>query len=252
MELNLIDRINHDKVGIATSVAKEYGFSWQRTIEWARSAHLKHIQFFINPQTLKQDIVTYLKYAQGVQAYFHLPPQAGEATVHYCLQTLCGFIGDGPIIIVQHQQWAHTVQRFLSFYPRMILAIENDDDQSMPLSFQRFLEAEVLPTGCWAVLDIPRFYHQAPETFSHREITLQIDQLLEFIRRHTLPFLVHAIDQTEQGGQRRFWQPFLQGDLPWLHYLKKFKNMSEELKCLLFEYENWDMAKEGIERITGR
>ena len=248
----MIERLDHGKVGIATSVAKEYGFSWQKTIEWALSEKLEHIQFFINPQTLKQDLIFYLKYAQGLQAYFHLPSQAGEATVHYCLHTLRSLLGKAPIVLVQHQQWAQTVQRFLPFYSEMILAVENDSPETEPHAFMDFLQTQVLPHQNWAVLDIPRFYFQAPGRISSRDITAQIDLLIEFLGKHSVPFLIHAIDQTDRGGDRSHWKPFLQGDLPWLHFIGKIKNVCSELKCLLFEYENWDMAKEGIERITNR
>ena len=252
MELNLIPRIDRRKVGIATSVAKEYGFDWLKTIEWARSENLNHVQFYINPQTLKEDLVSYLKYAQGLNACFHLPAAAGEATIQYCLHTLQTFVTQNPIIIIQHQQWAPTVERFMPYFPEMILAIENDFPGSEPDAFRGILQEKLENSGVpfWAVLDIPRFYHQAPPELTFKQITSQIDGLFEFLQNHSLPFLIHAIDQTEEGGERTYWRPFLKGDLPWLHFIKTLRNSSDLLKCFVFEYENWSMAKDGIDQVT--
>ncbi|GEM_PF-4443102 len=250
MEFNLIQRISRDKLGIASSVAKEFGFDWGKTIEFARAQNLDHVQLFINPDSLKKDLATFLKSGTGLKACFHLPAQAGEATVQYCLHTLHTFVTDNPIVLIQHQQWANTVQRFLPFYPGMILAIENDQPQATPEAFRQYVQEQATLQSVWAVLDIPRFYHQAPEETPFKKITRQIESLLAFLHQQSIPFLVHAIDQSQQGGERSFWKPFLEGDLPWLHFIKIIRNSSDLLKCFVFEYENWNMAKEGIERIV--
>ena len=200
----MIPWIDRRKVGIATSVAKEYGFDWLKTIEWARTENLNHIQFVINPETLKEDIVSYLKYAQGPNACIHLPVHAGDPSLQYCLHTLQAFLTQIPIVLIQHQKWAHRVQRFLPYYLGMILAIENDRPGVGPKAFQRFLQEKLEHSEqpFWAVLDIPRFYHQAPDELSFKQITFPIDQLLEFLRKYSVPFLIHAIDQTEDGRDR--------------------------------------------------
>ncbi len=250
MELNLIHRIERSKIGIATSVARELHFSWQGTIEWAQAENLRHVQLFINPQTLKEDLITFLKNGRGLKAYFHLPANAGEATVQYILHTLNGFCERIPIVIIQHQQWTATVVRFLDFYPEIILAAENDRPQSEPLSFWDFLQSQSISSPRWAVLDIPRFYHQAPREMPFKEITHQIDRLLSLLSQYRIPFMIHAIDQSKKGGERKYWTSFLQGALPWVHFIKVLQNSSDLLKCFIFEYEDWNRAKEGIRLIA--
>lgn len=250
MELNLIHRIERSKIGIATSVARELDYSWIQTIQWAQAENLQFVQLFINPETLKEDLTTFLKNGRGLKAFFHLPANAGEATVQYALHTLNSFCERIPIILIQHQQWAATVERFLDFFPEMVFAVENDRPQSEPLAFWQFLKEHRISSAMWAVLDIPRFYHQAPADMPFKEITAQIDRLIFHLKEHRIPFLVHAIDQSKQGGERQHWTPFLQGALPWVHFIKVLQNSSDLLKCFVFEYEDWNRTKEGIRLIA--
>ncbi|MHB2148886.1 hypothetical protein ACX8XP_07505 [Calditrichota bacterium LG25] len=235
------------KLGLASAVARPQNYSWQTTIEYARRAKFRQIQLFLNPAQLTEQFLTLLQKSAGeFTLHLHLPTDFPPNDFAVFLNTF-GRSLEREVYLIQHQPYRQNVLQLSLNSDQIRIGIENDFAEQGPLDFLEVIlglqdeDERILP-----VLDIPRFFHQAAagRTFEHtaRQVVQLISRLLAMER----PFIIHALDHPEGKTRRQHWQPLLQGDLPWRLLIKMFIKRPELLKCLMFEYENWNMVKQSI------
>ncbi len=237
-----------NRLGIATSVARNENFSWRVTLQRAHEANIRQVQFYIKDTTgLAEALQELVRSGPQIFPYFHLPPSDDRRQTSEILTHLAEHFPE-QFIVIQHQPFAGVLQSLQKVFPRMVIAVENDAPQQTPGDFLRFVEETSVSEYFWAVIDVARFYHQAPAGLETNLLHRQIFELLTHLQKKNIPFLIHAIDIKNRHPQRENWCPLFDGLIPWHFILKTLRKSSDLLKCFLFEYENWDMCLESIRR----
>ncbi len=238
-----------NRLGIATSVARDENFSWQVTLQRARKANIRHVQFYIKKTTgLAEALQNLISGSSQIFPYFHLPPSEDEGQISEILTTLSRYF-PRRFVVIQHQPFWETLHTMQGAFPAMIIAVENDAPKQTPHDFLRFAEKTFTSKSFWAVVDVARFYHQAPPLLTDRALEKQILDLFVFLQEKSIPFLIHAIDIKNRQPQRENWCPLFDGRIPWHNFLKALRKSSDLLKSFLFEYENWNMCLSSIRRL---
>lgn len=241
-----------NRLGIATSVARNENFSWQVTLQRARETNIRQVQFYIKDATgLTEALQELVRSGPQIFPYFHLPPSDDARQIGEILTHLAQHFPE-QFIVIQHQPFIGGLQKLQKMFPRMVIAVENDAPQQTPRDLLRFAEETSVSESFWTVIDVARFYHQAPPLLSNEALQTQILELLVFLQKKSIPFLIHAIDIKNRQPQRENWCPLFDGLIPWHFILKTLRKSSDLLKCFLFEYEDWNMCLESIRRFRER
>ncbi|APF19398.1 hypothetical protein Calab_3698 [Caldithrix abyssi DSM 13497] len=235
------------KLGLASAVARPQNYSWQTTIEYARRAKFRQIQLFLNPlQLTDQSLALLQKSAAEFTLHLHLPTDFPQNDLPTFLNTF-GQSLEREVYLIQHQPYRENVLQLSLNSDKIRIGIENDFPKQTPPEFLALIlrlqneDERILP-----VLDIPRFFHQAAASQTFEQTARQVGQLIFRLLAMERPFIIHALDHPAGKTTRQHWQPLLQGDLPWRLLIKMFIKRPELLKCLMFEYENWNMVKQSI------
>ncbi len=245
--------LERSKIGLASSVAKPLNYSWESTAQYARTLHLKQLQLFLNTAQLNhanRKLLLHLE--EEFVLHLHLPAGFLDHVCSSFVQALFQQIKH-PFYLVQHQQFVD--ETLLNWSAEMsskgvVLAVENDLAEQSPSEFLSYIKAKQRqhPTLI-PVLDVPRFFHQKPNNLNFFEVEQEVLTVVETLILQNQPFIFHAIDHSKQGSTRPFWRPLLSGDLPWPKLLQKVSKQAQQLKCLMLEYENWDMAQQAIRNL---
>ncbi len=245
--------IPFEKLGLASSVAKAWDFSWEKTIELASRSNFSQIQLYLSEQHLRPSTVSLLKNVQlKFTLHLHLPPSLSPEKWNDFLLLLHKNI-DSKIYLIQHQPFWDDLNQLLKNLPseNFVSGIENDLPNQWPLNFLHWFLVKVkshVPKAL-TVIDVPRFFHQAAPEADFTEIAAQIVELIRQLQQMNQHFILHAIDHPKGKTDRPFWQPLLQGELPWPEILNLVKLKPDLLKCLMLEYENWDMVQDSIQTL---
>ena len=74
MELKLKNKFNESRIGIASSIACQFNFNWQKTLHFAKELNVSIIQLFLPPIALLKQYVNEIESeADNIsELYFHL------------------------------------------------------------------------------------------------------------------------------------------------------------------------------------
>ncbi len=240
------------KLGLANSVAYQEHYSWQVTIELAKQKQFSTIQLYVNDTNIDENHLTIIKEAtQLFNIHLHLPSAIASDAVKEFLDEFLA-ISQKEVILIQHQRYWFTVDEIKPILRNrnVLIAIENDLPKTKPIDFLNFLlKTRKDWSGLIPVLDISRFFVQKPIKENEQKIKKQLLEMLKTIIEYNWPFILHTIDHAYHQLERHAWQPLFEGQLPWSQIFKIMEPHLELLKCLMFEYENWDMVERSIENM---
>jgi len=245
--------IPFEKLGLASSVAKAWDFSWDKIIELASRSNFQQIQLYLSEQHLRTSTASFLKNVQlKFTVHLHLPPSLLPEEKWNDFLLLLHKNIHSRIYLIQHQPFGDDLNQFLNKFPfeNFLPGIENDLPNQWPLDFLNwFLKVKSYVPEALPVVDVPRFFHQAAPKSDFAEIAIQVIELIRRLQQMNKPFILHAIDHPINNTDRPFWQPLLLGELPWSEILNLVKLKPDLLKCLMFEYENWNMVQDSIQNL---
>lgn len=244
--------IPFEKLGLASSVAKAANYSWRKTVELASRSNFKQIQLYLSEENLQTSTADFLRSVQlKFTVHLHLPPSINpQHLIHFL--SLLSRTTVSQIYLIQHQPLWYDFDRVLDHVPvkSFLPCAENDWPEQWPLDFLNwFLKVKSKTSKALPVIDVPRFFHQAPRKAKINEMVSQVVELVHRLLQMNQPFILHTIDHPAEKTDRPYWQPLLEGELPWPEILNLVKIHPDLLKCLMFEYENWNMVQDSIKNL---
>jgi hypothetical protein len=239
------------KKGVATAIAKEFGYSWEVTVDFCRRHNLDMIQYYWQtPLPPAADTV----FNHDLQRYLHLPAL--------------------PLSEISSVDFLHTCREYIRTYKsnRLILHHETDDKTAATLEQLETLDCEVgienhaaanLPgfqsflqhcrqrrsTGMFIVLDVHKFFNRFCRIHTQQEILDAIRRLFIFCGELNLNLLLHIIDSRSFDAGREFWCPVFDGLVPYRRIFAALEEMKTGCSGLILEYEEEGMAAESIKRL---
>ena len=238
------------KLGLASSVAKAQNFSWLKTVELAGQFKFRQIQLYLNPSFLDENHAQLLLQTSArFRVHLHLPPCVNEPKIQLFLERYLKELKT-PIFLIQHQTHWKTTDLFPLQTDLAINGLENDAPRKTPKAFlDFFLERAQKEPRLIPVLDVSRFFVQAPPYLPFDEVQKQVIAIFLKLQELNQPFIIHAIDHPARQFKHQFWKPLLEGDLPWSKIIKIVNLRLDLLKCFMFEYENWSKVRKSIDNL---
>jgi len=228
-------------IGVASSVAKQFGYSWQKTLEFARKEHLNPIQLYL-PQQLTAEHIRIISQLKAEDLYLHLPVKFNKESIQQIVQKK----EFSATLFIQHEKYLANDDLDFLQNSSLKLGVENDSDSEVG-SFLKFIkrlnERGLLQS---AVLDIPRFYKQFHKKNSVESITAEIVKVLKFCSYERIPVIFIIIDSISFSMDREEWTVLFNGLVPWKKIFIAGKKLYIPLKSYLFEYEDYDMVKKSV------
>jgi len=227
------------RIGIATSVAKAWGYDWQETLRLAEVMGLRLVQFYLPPAGQLNAHLQKLHNTlpAGWQVLFHLPANiSGELPVY--LRSLKKYFPG--TMLIQHETYLDGQTAAAISDAGLIAAAENDAaPRSELFSFRHLLFSlfEKNRENLAAVLDVSRFYHQFYRRYPTEVITQEVLHVVQLLRQLRLPTVLHVIDHTSADARRSNWCPLFEGRLPWKEILQPQILQGVDLRYVIFEYE---------------
>jgi len=239
------------QIGIASSIAKPFGYSWSRTLEAASRLNLSLVQFYI-PED-RQELLNQLSSVKsaktgGFEIYFHLPNVSDMEFLLNSLQLINEYFPD-KLYIIHERLFDPKLIGFLAPL-KLQIAIENDSATSDILYYHKLL-GQLNGSGInfTAVFDYSRFYIQFASGNKVNEIENQAMEIIRFCQRTKTTLLFHVIDHSDQNAMRENWTVLFDGLLSWKDLISYALKETDVLKSLIFEYEDYDQTEKSIERL---
>jgi hypothetical protein len=239
------------ELGVATSIAKKFGYSWDHTIDFCLQHQLNLIQFYWQtplPILCTPDILK-LK-----RRYFHLDKisLSGHSEIlDTCKQFKGGYDSD-RLILHQEQNWESgktgTLIRDLNDLG-FIAGIENHDGKSLP-DFGALIEKCCnLGNHIFVVLDAHKFFYCFHRKHSAEEIRTALGELLLFCHQLNLTLVLHIIDSHSFEADRLAWCPVFDGLIPYRFIFDIIIHNAIPCDGIILEYEVESHAVESIRRL---
>ncbi|MEJ2544301.1 MAG: hypothetical protein P8Y99_09555 [Calditrichaceae bacterium] len=201
-------------IGIASSVAKTSNFNWMKTIEIVLDLDISVIQLHLNQ--FKFDFDWQMNLAERFdQIYMHLPNNFNHS--HSFIDYITK-LSNAPLLI-QHEQYLkkNDIDFFLD--TQLSLGFENDQQDNLYGYINYLTELDTMGMNFFAVIDLPRFYHQFYNKHTIQEIYSHVLKILKRCKSFNIPVIIHAIDITNYQADQTSWVPIFEGILPWDGFL---------------------------------
>jgi hypothetical protein len=236
------------RLGIASSIAKESGFSWEQTIADADRLGVSLVQLYLPPEP--DSIQNYMQlldasaYA-GFSCYFHLPDSVNSNQLKRYQQNL-GQHSKSALFILHEKYFSDNLLDVL-LEQQLMIGIENDaPGPEIDLYLKRLSQLNKYGINLTVVFDYSRFYAQFYEKYGTAKIAERSAEIIRFCRDHYVPLVLHVIDHWDVKAQRENWTVLFDGRLPWKKLIKNALDKAPVLKSLVFEYENYNHTEQSI------
>ena len=237
-------------LGVASSVAKEYDYSWQHTADIAASFNLTALQLYLHNTDS-------IEYVPGVtrfnQIYLHLPDiayKSAPAVSDICIKFRNYYSSNNLII---HQPHLQTAKGFIDGLDELVdkgfrIGIENHKTTDLHAYFE--LLQHIKGKGCYyAVMDIHKFFYNFYQNVDLEVILETLRSLLHLCKKENIGVVLHLIDSISYSGGREFWQPIFNGILPYRDIFDYILDRGIEIEAVIFEYENEAHIQQSVKHI---
>ena len=237
-----LDNRNEDCIplGIASSVAYTYGYSWQKTLELAKKLNLSVIQLHINQ--FEPDFNLQLKTETFDQLYVHLN---SEFNYSHPFITNIGKYSRLQALI-QHEKYIKDGDiNFLSRH-HLPLALENDNGEKINGFITKLESLMRSELDLHVVIDYTRFVHQFHNRYSLNDIFEHVVDILNLCKVQNIPVLLHTIDISSFDPHSSNWLPVFEGLVSWDKLFSFVIESSIPVKAVIFEYEDFSNTEKSV------
>ncbi len=243
--------MNSCQVGIASSVAKAFGYDLQKTILFARELQVSLIQLYLPSLRKLHDYFSqFKKYADSSCAFvWHLPPITDSAQFEQYLKELKKHLDVG--ILIQHERLLNGALSRLINKSGYTLGLENDDAVNYKESFLLAVKQYYRQThqDLAVVLDVSRYFHQRHQRYSSDVLICALQSLFDFCKTNTIDLIFHVIDHKTLEAGREHWTPLFDGDIPYVSLFDYIRKKNIPLKSCIFEYEDYEKTRLSVQRL---
>ncbi len=247
MELKLKNKFNESQIGIASSIACQFNFNWQKTLHFAKELNVSIIQLFLPPIALLKQYVNEIESeADNIsELYFHLPkPKQAEEISDYYKQLKLRKSVD---LIIQHEKFLDGKTLNYIEENKLPFGLENDQTNNINSYLERLDELKNINIDLTAVIDVSRFYLQYHERFSAKEIYNEIIKILDYCDKQSIPVVFHVIDHVDYEAERNSWTALFSGIIPWKNIFNYAFEHNIFVKSIIFEYEDFHKTKVSVD-----
>ena len=238
-------------IGVATSIAKKYDYSWQFTIEFCLKQGLDSIQFYMPTDYIIPNIPSALKIANK---YLHLPPNflANETETFQACDNFVSYYRSNKLIMHQNDSYSPDRLRsiILAFnHKEFQIGLENDGNNSIE-NYYNLLHAYLSSNmNVFPVLDVHRFFHDFYKIFHFEIILDMIIRILNLCARFEKKVVLHIVDSTTFSSDRLHWCNVFQGLVPYRDIFNYINRKQILIETIIFEYEAENITIESIKKI---
>lgn len=224
------------QIGVATSVSREFDYSWQDTIDFCAQNFITCVQFYHSFETESFPIKDSQKI---IDAYVHLNEKFNEhpEKIDKFFQDFAKLFRMNGFIV--HEDWLNN-QEYVAGLDLLQcpVGIENANGPKLS-SFIEILEnLNIKKNQIFAVLDIHRFYNNFYKDYAEELITDHIFSLIKWLKSREMNYILHIIDSKSYSEKREDWCPLFEGVIPYGKILFQIMKYNYYPARLIFEYED--------------
>lgn len=234
-------------LGVSTSIAKKYQYSWKYTIDYCLENNLEAIQFYLSQIEIP-------KISAGctiVKKYLHLPVllQGNLNPILNACNEYRTYYKSNKLIIHQKESISinSQIKTILLFTNQGYkIGLENDGGDNLKSYFKLIESYYRLDDNVFAVLDVHRFFHNHYHIYPKEIILDEVIRTLKWCKQMNINIVLHAIDSTSFGGDREFWCPIFKGLIPYRDIFFYLVNKEIYIESVIFEFETEDNTSMSI------
>lgn len=238
-------------LGVATSIAKRYQYSWQHTINYCLTNGLDAIQFYLLQALSIQNITAGNSISKK---YLHLPtnfPENHKNIIAACMQFKSFYKSDKLIV---HQNEALTIRNQIDIISKLtdsgfVVGIENEGERDLKLYIKLLEKCKLAQKNFFAVLDIHRFFHDYCKIYACEIIQDEIIRILRWCNDSETSILLHVIDSKSFSGDRQYWCPIFNGLVPYSDIFGYIRDKNISIESIILEYETEYNTMSSIEAL---
>jgi hypothetical protein len=223
------------EIGIASSVAKANGYSWLKTIEYARAWEINLIQLYIG-EDFSQQLTNLgdLSLLEEFNIFWHLPNNISTIDLNNLI-LLKRFSKN----FILHQDSFPAIAGMNDFFYPVDLYLENDHPymDSSQSYFSFIIEKYKMSGNYYSAFDVPRFFEQHFRYIDFQKIEAMSREIIDYHLAADRKILLHLIDLTDLEGLRTGWKTLFSGILPLRTLLQSIKKSKKRIPIIL-EYES--------------
>jgi hypothetical protein len=231
-------------LGLASSVAKEFNWSWAETVRMCRETGAGAVQFYLSGEQDIPDIPTGIK-----KIYLHLAPDFDYASHYELLSRVCTQLPLNGLII-------HRVDPVFSRIPDLIslsriapVFVENHSGSTPSVLKQELVSLGSEGLRINPVIDVHRFFNNFHPHFTRAQILTEIFALLEWAWGSGRKIVLHIIDSHRFDSDRSEWCVTGDGIIPYVELFQFIAVKNIEIEAAILEYESIQFLNNSLKNI---
>ena len=238
-------------IGVATSIAKKYNYSWDITAQFCEKHLLTAIQFYLSSNFEIPELS--LPSTIG-KRYLHLPADVYDNPEKYfsvCNRFRSLYQTDK---LVLHQDCTFSPNDQVSIIREFnkqgfIVGIENENTKGLS-NYLELLKLNISSGNkAFCVLDIHKFFNIFHKDCHLELIKDAITRILSYCKKYDINILLHIIDSKSFQGDRNHWRPMFKGIVPYTEIINYISEKAIDIDAVIFEYENESLVIESLENL---
>jgi hypothetical protein len=225
-------------IGVATSIAKKYQYSWQFTIKYCLENNITAIQFYLSQSSIPKILAG----RTIAIKYLHLPAPLRNDL--YPILDACNEYRDyyNSDRLIIHQSESLTLKKQIKtirFFTKQgyKIGIENEGGINLKSYFKLIYACRHLDKNVFVVLDIHRFFHNHYLVYPNEIILDEMIRILKWCKQVGINIVLHIIDSKSLSAGREFWCPLFKGLIPYHEIFFYIRNKEIDIESIIFEFE---------------